>query len=123
MAAASAPCGSKKNRKEPRSCCAINIFPNPSPAGRDLYLVDWSPGRGSEQTGRRPALVVQENAASANPNYPLTIVAAVTTQVSQRSPTSSANNFKPLAKSVWISGLVQCLQQVCTALLKVLNLT
>lgn len=46
----------------------------------ELYWVDWSPGRGSEQSGRRPALVIQENPASSNPNYPLTIVAAVSTQ-------------------------------------------
>lgn len=46
----------------------------------ELYWVDWSPGRRSEQTGRRPALVIQENAASSNPNYPLTIVAAVSSQ-------------------------------------------
>lgn len=45
----------------------------------EIYWVNWNPGRGSEQTGRRPALVIQENAASANPNYPLTIVAAVST--------------------------------------------
>ena len=45
-----------------------------------IYWLDWSPGRGSEQAGRRPALVVQQNTASANPNYPLTIVAAVTTK-------------------------------------------
>lgn len=54
--------------------------PKSSVTRGDLFWVDWSPGRGSEQTGRRPALVVQENAASANPNYPPTIVAAVTTQ-------------------------------------------
>jgi mRNA interferase MazF len=41
--------------------------------------LDWNPSRGSEQAGRRPALVIQENPASANPNYPLTIVAAVST--------------------------------------------
>lgn len=46
----------------------------------EIYWVDWSPGRGSEQTDRRPALIVQENAASNNPNYPLTIVAAVSSQ-------------------------------------------
>ncbi len=45
-----------------------------------LYWLDWNPARGSEQAGRRPALVVQQNTASANPNYPLTIVAAVTTK-------------------------------------------
>jgi mRNA interferase MazF len=45
-----------------------------------LYWLDWSPARGSEQSGRRPALVVQQNAASANPNYPLTIVVAVSSK-------------------------------------------
>ena len=45
----------------------------------ELYWLDWNPARGSEQAGRRPALVVQENAASANPNYPLTIVVAIST--------------------------------------------
>ncbi len=45
----------------------------------ELYWLDWNPARGSEQAGRRPALVIQENAASSNPNYPLTIVAAVST--------------------------------------------
>ena len=46
----------------------------------ELYWLDWSPGRGSEQTGMRPGLVVQENPASANPNYHLTIVVAVSTK-------------------------------------------
>ena len=43
----------------------------------EIYWLDWNPSRGSEQAGRRPALVVQENPASSNPNYPLTIVVAV----------------------------------------------
>ena len=54
--------------------------PNPIVQRGELYWLDWNPARGSEQAGRRPALVVQENPASANPNYPLTIVAAVSTQ-------------------------------------------
>src|SRR5437870_699657 len=45
-----------------------------------IYWLDWSPSRGSEQAGRRPALIVQENPASSNPNYPLTIVAAISTK-------------------------------------------
>ena len=54
--------------------------PESTVARGQLYWVDWSPGRGSEQTGRRPALVIQENPASSNPHYPLTIVAAVSSQ-------------------------------------------
>lgn len=43
----------------------------------DLYWVDWSPARGSEQAGRRPALVVQLDSANRNPNYPNTIVVTI----------------------------------------------
>jgi len=43
----------------------------------EIWWVNWSPGRGSEQAGRRPALVVQTNAANRNPRYPNTIVVAV----------------------------------------------
>src|SRR5438552_19076784 len=46
----------------------------------ELYWLDWNPARGSEQAGRRPALVIQENPASSNPRYLLTIVAAVSTK-------------------------------------------
>lgn len=46
----------------------------------ELWWVDWSPGRGSEQAGRRPALVVQTDAANRNPRYPNVIVAAVSTR-------------------------------------------
>jgi mRNA interferase MazF len=46
----------------------------------ELYWVDWDAARGSEQSGRRPALVIQEDPASTNPRYPLTIVAAVSTK-------------------------------------------
>jgi mRNA interferase MazF len=43
----------------------------------EIYLVDWSPGRGSEQTGLRPAMVLQND--TGNKFSPNTIVAAVTT--------------------------------------------
>ena len=46
----------------------------------ELWWVDWSPGRGSEQAGLRPALVVQTNAGNHNPSYPNTIVVAVSTK-------------------------------------------
>jgi mRNA interferase MazF len=46
----------------------------------EIYYLDWSPSRGSEQAGLRPALVIQENPASSNSNYPLTIVAAVSSK-------------------------------------------
>ncbi len=46
----------------------------------ELWWVDWSPGRGSEQEGRRPALVIQTDAANHNPHYPNTIVVTVSTK-------------------------------------------
>ena len=45
-----------------------------------IWLVDWSPGRGSEQHGKRPALVIQTDAANRNPRYPNTIVLNLSTK-------------------------------------------
>lgn len=50
------------------------------PRRGELWWLDWSPGRGSEQAGRRPALVIQIDAATTNPRYPNTIVVAVSTK-------------------------------------------
>jgi mRNA interferase MazF len=47
----------------------------------EIYWVDWSPGRGSEQSGFRPALVIQNDIG--NKYSPNTIVAAITTSVPQ----------------------------------------
>ena len=43
----------------------------------DIFLVDWTPGRGSEQTGERPAVIVQTDAFNSNQNYPNTVVVTV----------------------------------------------
>ena len=48
------------------------------PQRGEVYWVDFSPARGSEQTGRRPALIVQNNVG--NQYAPTTIVAAVTSK-------------------------------------------
>jgi len=45
----------------------------------EIWTVDWTPGRGSEQRGLRPALVIQTDAACGNPKYPNVIVLAVST--------------------------------------------
>lgn len=50
------------------------------PARGEIWLVNWNPARGSEQAGRRPAMVVQTDAANRNPRYPNTIVVAVSTK-------------------------------------------
>lgn len=52
--------------------------PTPAPLFMgDVFMIDWSPGRGSEQTGVRPAIIVQNNAFNSNPNYPNSIVVTV----------------------------------------------
>ena len=44
----------------------------------EIWWMDWSPGRGSEQAGHRPALIIQNNVGNAN--AATTIVAALTTR-------------------------------------------
>jgi mRNA interferase MazF len=44
-----------------------------------IYWVDWNPARGSEQAGRRPALIIQNDPFNRNDRYPNTIVAAIST--------------------------------------------
>jgi mRNA interferase MazF len=49
----------------------------PGPRRGDIWDVDWSPGRGAEQQGIRPALVIQNDRGNASLSYPLTIVASM----------------------------------------------
>ncbi len=46
---------------------------------RDLFWVDWKPSRGSEQAGRRPALIIHADAGNRSTRYPNTIIVAVST--------------------------------------------
>jgi len=48
----------------------------------EVYWVDFLPGRGSEQAGRRPALVIQNDVG--NRFSPTTIVAAMTSRVADK---------------------------------------
>jgi mRNA interferase MazF len=50
----------------------------------EIYWVDWNPSRGSEQSGLRPALVIQNDIG--NKYSPTTIVAALTTAVEKSYP-------------------------------------
>lgn len=52
----------------------------PAPKRGDIWIVDFTPGRGSEQTGLRPALVLQNDFGNQNPRYPNTIVLAMSTK-------------------------------------------
>ncbi len=49
------------------------------PRRGEVWTVDFSPGRGSEQRGRRPALVIQNDVG--NQYAATTIVATITSQI------------------------------------------
>jgi mRNA interferase MazF len=51
----------------------------PFPRRGEIWLVNWNPARGSEQAGKRPALVIQNDIG--NEHGPTTIVAALSTTV------------------------------------------
>src|SRR5947209_9792468 len=51
--------------------------PPPSPRRGEIWDVNWSPGRGAEQQGTRPALIIQNDRGNASVSYPLTIVASM----------------------------------------------
>jgi mRNA interferase MazF len=56
------------------------ILPSPTPASPrrgEIWDVNWSPGRGAEQKGTRPALIIQNDRGNTSPSYPLTIVASM----------------------------------------------
>ena len=48
----------------------------------EIYHVDWSAGRGAEQAGVRPALIIQNDVG--NQFSPTTIVAAITSRPRRR---------------------------------------
>jgi len=52
---------------------------NGFPKRGEVWLVNWNPARGSEQAGRRPALVIQNDIG--NEKAPTTIVAAISSSV------------------------------------------
>ncbi len=48
-----------------------------SPRRGEIWDVNWSPGRGAEQKGIRPALIIQNDRGNTSFSYPLTIVASM----------------------------------------------
>ena len=50
----------------------------------EIYWVDWSPGRGSEQSGVRPALIIQND--TGNRHSPTTIVASLSAALERHYP-------------------------------------
>ncbi|HXZ05135.1 MAG TPA: type II toxin-antitoxin system PemK/MazF family toxin [Ktedonobacteraceae bacterium] len=57
-----------------------SLVPPPMPQGPrrgEIWDVNWSPGRGAEQKGIRPALIIQNDRGNTSSSYPLTIVASM----------------------------------------------
>jgi len=52
---------------------------NTVPKRGEVWLVNWNPARGSEQAGKRPALIIQNDIG--NEKAPTTIVAAISSSV------------------------------------------
>ena len=52
----------------------------PLPERGEIWIVDFNPGRGSEQLGKRPGLILQNNIGNQNPRYPNTVVLAMSTK-------------------------------------------
>ncbi len=74
--ASSTPSPQQQNTQQPTH--APSTPPSPtSPRRGEIWDVNWSPGRGAEQQGTRPALIIQNDRGNASPNYPLTIVASM----------------------------------------------
>src|SRR5690349_2646118 len=48
-----------------------------TPRRGEIWDVNWSPGRGAEQKGTRPALIIQNDRGNTSLSYPLTIVASM----------------------------------------------
>jgi mRNA interferase MazF len=49
----------------------------PTPKRGEIWDVNWSPSRGAEQQGMRPALIIQNDRGNVSLSYPLTIVASM----------------------------------------------
>ena len=70
--ASSTPSPQQKDVQQPRL-----QPPLPSPRRGEIWDVNWSPGRGAEQQGIRPALIIQNDRGNTSSTYPLTIVASM----------------------------------------------
>ena len=57
-----------------------------SPVRGEIYDVDWTPARGSEQAGARPSLVIQNNIANGVTAYHVTIVLAISSKLKGHPP-------------------------------------
>lgn len=82
------------------------MIPHPCKRG-DVWLVNFNPGRGSEQQGIRPAVIIQNDIG--NQHSSTTIVAAVTTTIKRFPVTVVLNRRESGLKEVSMVNLAQLL--------------
>lgn len=73
---AMAPSTPSPQENETSQSLAPPLMPQ-SPRRGEIWDVNWSPGRGAEQKGTRPALIIQNDRGNTSLSYPLTIVASM----------------------------------------------
>lgn len=74
--ASSTPSPRQQNTGQPTHAPSTPLSPA-SPRRGEIWDVNWSPGRGAEQQGTRPALIIQNDRGNTSSHYPLTIVASM----------------------------------------------
>ena len=75
--ASSTPSPQQQNTPQPTHAPSVLPQSPANPRRGEIWDVNWSPGRGAEQQGTRPALIIQNDRGNASSNYPLTIVASM----------------------------------------------
>ena len=65
-----------------RAAFVSTVFPRRFPRRGEIYTVDFNPARGSEQAGKRPAIIVSND--TANQHSPVVVVAAITSQAPKK---------------------------------------
>ena len=73
---AMAPSTPSPQENETSQALVAPLMPQ-SPRRGEIWDVNWSPGRGAEQKGTRPALIIQNDRGNTSLSYPLTIVASM----------------------------------------------
>ena len=73
----------------------------------EIYWLDLPPGSGSEQAGRRPVLIIQNQIG--NRTSPTTVVAAITSQPRQRVYPFHVH-FTPQESGLKLPGIILCEQ-------------
>jgi len=86
----------------------VNHFPRGFPRRAEIYIVDFNPARGSDQAGKRPALIVSNDVS--NQYSSVVLVAAITSSIPAKTypwnVSLAAGQPLPLAGTIYCNQLV-----------------